>query len=120
MSLENTSESLLLTLESKKGVSMKIIKTDFIVATIVIGAWIFYLNFDGATRFDISQSLTLPLLLAADFTGLALLYVIGRYLYIKKNSSLIDVMLKNPGTDNQAEQAQDENNGKNQSPDNKS
>jgi len=89
---------------------VKFIKSDFIVAAIPLVTWVFYLTYDGSTRFDLSQTITLPLLLAADFTGLALLYVIGRYYMLKKKSSLINEFLKKPGTDNQAEQTREENN----------
>ncbi len=65
---------------------IKIIKTDVIVATIVIGAWLFYYTFEGATRYDINKTITLSLFMAAWLTALAALYIIGRYYKIKKNA----------------------------------
>ena len=88
---------------------VKFIKTDFVVAAIILVTWVFYLTYDGATRFDISQSITLPLLAAVDFTGLAILYAIGRYYFAKKKGELLDGNLNKQITDNKVEQTQSEN-----------
>ena len=99
---------------------MKFIKSDFVVATLLLGTWVFYLTYDGSTRFDLSQTLTLPLLAAADLTGLAILYAVGRYHFAKKKGELIADNLNKQITDNQAEQTQGENHSENHSQDNKS
>jgi hypothetical protein len=51
---------------------------------IFVVVWVFYLNYEGTTPFDINETLTLPLLIAAEYTGLALLYAIWRYAYDKR------------------------------------
>ncbi|MCP4042896.1 MAG: hypothetical protein GY731_13220 [Gammaproteobacteria bacterium] len=72
----------------------KIIKSDIVVGIVFIGVWLFYLTYDGTTRFDINQTATLPLLVAADFTALAILYVAGRY-YTAGKDNLIGDKLNN-------------------------
>jgi nitric oxide reductase large subunit len=85
---------------------VKIIKSDIVVAVILFGTWLFYLAYDGSTRFDINQTITLPLLLAADFTALAALYAAGRYYTAKKGTSIKESMHKLMD-EHQAGQAQD-------------
>ena len=91
----------------------KIIKSDIVVAVIVIGTWLFYLTYEGSTRLDINQTLTLPLLAAADFTALAALYIIGRYYTAKKKAKLIGEKLNKMMTDGQAQQTQNETGSEN-------
>ena len=57
----------------------RIQKIDAIFVILMITVWTFYLNFDGQTRFDVTASLTLPLLLALEVTAFATLYGIWRY-----------------------------------------
>ena len=85
----------------------KIIKSDIVVGIIFIGAWLFYLTYDGSTRFDINQTITLPLLVAADFTALAILYVAGRY-YTARKGGIVSEKLNNMMQDHQAKLAQNE------------
>lgn len=59
----------------------RIIKSDIVVAVILFSSWLFYLLYDGATRFDINQTITLPLFIAIWLTALALLYIAGRYIH---------------------------------------
>lgn len=61
-------------------------KSDAVFAVIFIGAWLFYLTFDVSTRFDVNETITLPLLAAADFTAITILYAVGRYFTAKKGS----------------------------------
>jgi hypothetical protein len=86
----------------------KIIKSDIVVGIIFIGTWLFYLTYDGATRFDVNQTITLPLLVAADFTALAILYVAGRYYTARKGTTLISENLNNIMQDHPAELTQNE------------
>ena len=85
----------------------KIIKSDIVVGIIIIGAWLFYLTYDGSTRFDVNQTITLPLLVAAEFTALAILYVVGRY-YTARKSTLVSESMNKIMQDNQAKLAQNE------------
>ncbi len=71
----------------------KIIKSDYVVASILIGTWLFYLTYEGSTRFDINQTVTLPLLAAADFTALAIIYAAARYYTIKHGKPTPDELL---------------------------
>ncbi|HEC12352.1 MAG TPA: hypothetical protein ENI80_03740 [Acidiferrobacteraceae bacterium] len=89
----------------------KIIKSDIVIAVIFIGAWIFYLTFDGSTRFDVSETITLPLLAAADFTALAILYAAGRYYTAKKGN--INKTLANMANDRQTEETRDKTGAEN-------
>ncbi len=86
---------------------VKIIKADVILAAIAIGAWVFYFVFDGATRYDINQTITLPLFLAIWLTAMALLYAIGRY-YNAKKGALITKTVSNLVQDQQPENEQHE------------
>ncbi len=85
----------------------KVIKGDIVVGIIFIGAWLFYMTYDGSTRFDINQTITLPLLVAADFTALTILYIAGRYYTTRKNS-LVSDKLNAIMQDRPAELTQDE------------
>ena len=85
----------------------KIIKSDIIVGIIFIAAWMFYLTYDGSTRFDINQTITLPLLVAADFTALAMLYVAGRY-YTARKGTIVSESMNKIMQDHQVEQTQNE------------
>ena len=85
----------------------KIIKSDIVVGIIFIGTWLFYLIYDGSTRFDINQTITLPLLVAADFTALAILYVVGRYYTVRK-STLVSESMNKIMQDHQIELTQNE------------
>lgn len=88
----------------------KIIKTDIVIAVILIGTWLFYLIFEGSTRFDINQTYTLPLLVAIEFTALATLFAAGRYYTAKKGKiGLIDLM-KEHQTGQEQDKAESENN----------
>ncbi len=62
----------------------KIKRGDVIAALIFIAVWAFYFNYEGATSFDINETFTLPLMVAAEYSGLALLYAVWRYAYDKK------------------------------------
>lgn len=62
----------------------KLIKSDIVIAVIVIASWLFYLVFDGSTRFDVNEIFTLPLLVAAELSTFAVLYAAGRYFTAKK------------------------------------
>ncbi|GMQ83794.1 MAG: hypothetical protein BMS9Abin06_0535 [Gammaproteobacteria bacterium] len=68
----------------------KIIKIDIVIAVILIGTWVYYLMFEGSTRFDISETVTLPLLVAVEFTGVAVLYAAGRYFTAGKSKLISD------------------------------
>ncbi len=72
----------------------KIIKSDIVIAVILIATWVYYFMFKSPTRFDISETVTLPLLVAVEFTGLAVLYAAGRYFTAGK-SKLISEDLAN-------------------------
>jgi len=85
----------------------KIIKSDIVIGIIFIGTWLFYLIYDGSTRFDINQTITLPLLVAADFTALAILYVVGRYYTVRK-STLVSESMNKIMQDHQIELTQNE------------
>jgi len=85
----------------------KIIKSDIVIGIIFIGTWLFYLLYDGSTRFDINQTITLPLLVAADFTALAILYVVGRYYTVRK-STLVSESMNKIMQDHQIELTQNE------------
>ena len=63
-------------------------KSDFVVAAIIIAGWLYYLTFEGTTRFDVNETITLPLLIAAELTALAFLYAAGRY-YMAKDGKQI-------------------------------
>ncbi len=63
---------------------VRIIKSDLVVTLIVIGGWLYYLMSEGATRFDVNQTITLPLFIAVWLTALAALYGSGRYFTAKK------------------------------------
>ncbi len=52
---------------------------DAIVIVIFIAAWGFYLSHEESTRFDVNQTFTLPWLIAAETTALAILYAMFRY-----------------------------------------
>jgi len=52
---------------------------DAIVIVLFISAWGFYLSYEGSTRFDVNQTFTLPWLIAAESTALAILYAMFRY-----------------------------------------
>jgi len=52
---------------------------DAIVIVIFISVWGFYLSYEGSTRFDANQTFTLPWLIAAESTALAVLYALFRY-----------------------------------------
>jgi len=52
---------------------------DVIVVVILIAVWGFYLSHEGSTRFDVNQTFTLPWLIAAESTALAVLYAVLRY-----------------------------------------
>ncbi len=52
---------------------------DVIVIVILIAVWGFYLSREGSTRFDVNQTFTLPWLIAAESTALAVLYAVLRY-----------------------------------------
>ena len=92
---------------------VKLIKSDFFVAAIVLGTWVFYLTYDGSTRFDLSPTITVPLLAAVDFTGLAILYAVGRYYFAKKEAELLAENLNKHIPDNQAEQTPSESHSEN-------
>ncbi len=85
----------------------KIIKSDIVIAAILIGTWVYYLTIDGPTRFDINETITLPLLVAADFTALAVLYAAGRY-YTAKKGNLIKEKMGSIMQDPEAGQTQDD------------
>ena len=87
---------------------VKFIKSDYVIAVILFGTWVFYLMYDGSTRFDINPTITLPLLAAADFTALGILYVMGRYYTAKKKGGVIGENINKLISDGQTEQAQDE------------
>lgn len=83
------------------------------MAAILIGTWVFYLTFEGPTRFDISHFLTLPLLVAADFTAIATLYAAARYYVTKKGTPTPDElfsMLKGEQADQEQDKNESENN----------
>lgn len=80
-------------------------KSDIVVVVILIGAWLFYLMFEGSTRFDVNHVITLPLLVAAEFTAVAVLYAAGRYFTAKK-SKLIKEGMNSLMGDHQDEQTQ--------------
>lgn len=97
----------------QKGDEMQnIIKSDYVFAIILIGTWLFYLMFEGPTRFDVNQTITLPLLVAVDFTAITILYVAGRYFTAKK-SNLIKKGMNSLMGDHQDEQAQDKTESEN-------
>jgi len=52
---------------------------DTIVIVVFIAVWGFYLSHEGSTRFDVNQTFTLPWLIAAESTALAILYAMFRY-----------------------------------------
>ncbi|MCK5308647.1 MAG: hypothetical protein KAJ73_08555 [Zetaproteobacteria bacterium] len=52
---------------------------DAIIIVIFIAVWGFYFSYEGTTRFDVNQTFTLPLLIAAESTALAVLYAVFRY-----------------------------------------
>ncbi len=56
---------------------------DTIVVVIFIAVWGFYFSYEGHTRFDVDQNLTLPLMIAVESTALAVLYAVFRYYKIK-------------------------------------
>lgn len=90
----------------------KIIKSDFVVAAIFIGTWLFYLTYEGSTRFDINHVLTLPLLAAADFTAMAVLYAAARYYIIKKGKPTPEEllnMIKGPQPEETQDKTEPEN-----------
>jgi hypothetical protein len=64
------------------------------------------LTFESSTRLDINNILTLPLLAAADFTALAILYAAARYYIIKNGKPTPDELL-NKIKGHKPEQAQD-------------
>jgi drug/metabolite transporter superfamily protein YnfA len=86
---------------------VKIIKADVIVAAIVVGAWLFYFTFDGATRYDVNQTITLPLFVAAWLTAVAAVYAIGRY-YKAKQGELVTETVSKLMQDQQPEKDQHE------------
>ena len=86
---------------------LKLIKSDIVITVILLGAWLFYLIYDAPTRFDVNQTLTLPLLVAAEFTALAILYAAGRYFTAKKGK-LINENMSSLIKDQQAKQTQAE------------
>jgi hypothetical protein len=67
---------------------MKLIKSDIVIAVILFSGWLFYLIYDGTTRFDVNQKITLPLFIAAELTALAILYAAGRYFTAKKSKEI--------------------------------
>jgi len=60
---------------------------DTIVIVIFITVWGFYILYEGQTRFDVNQTITLPLLIAAESTALAVLYAVARYIYYQTQVS---------------------------------
>lgn len=84
----------------------KFIKSDYVFAVILISTWLFYLLYDGSTRFDVNQTITVPLLVAADFTAISILYSVGRY-YTAKKTNIVTATLNNMMKDEQTEQTQD-------------
>ncbi len=82
---------------------VKIIKSDLVVSLVVMGSWLYYLSFEGATRFDVNQTITLPLFIAVWLTALAILYVSGRYFSAKK-SRQTSAMLSRVVVEQQVEQ----------------
>lgn len=84
---------------------MKLIKSDIVVTVILLSAWLFYLIYGGSTRFDVNQTVTLTLLVAAEFTALAILYAAGRYFTAKKGR-LISKDMSNLIRDQQAKQTE--------------
>ncbi len=84
----------------------KFTKSDIIVTIILIGSWLFYFMYDGTTRFDINQTVTLPLLGAADFTGISILYAMGRY-YAARKGNIVSAALNNLVKDEPVGQTQD-------------
>jgi len=73
---------------------IKIIRTDVVVAAIIIGAWLFYFAFDRATRYDINERITLPLFMAVWLTAVAALYAIGRYFKAKQSARVTETVSK--------------------------
>ncbi len=92
-----------------------IIKSDYVFAIILIGTWLFYLIFEGTTRFDLNQTITLPLLVAADFTAITILYAAGRYFTAKKGKLIREGMNSLMG-DHQDKQTQDKAESENNKP----
>lgn len=92
---------------------MKLIKSDIVITVILLGAWLFYLIYDTPTRFDINQSATLPLFVAAEFTALAILYAAGRYFTAKKGKQFISKKLSGIMSDEHDEQTQVETESEN-------
>ncbi len=84
----------------------KFIKSDYVFAVILISTWLFYLLYEGSTRYDINQTITLPLLVAADFTAISILYAVGRY-YTAKKGNIVKATLSNMVKDEPVEQTQD-------------
>ena len=86
---------------------VKIIKADVILAAFAIGAWILYFMCSGATRYDINETMSLPLFLAIWLTAMALLYAIGRH-YNAKKGALITKTISKLVQDQQPENEQHE------------
>ncbi|GMR07039.1 MAG: hypothetical protein BMS9Abin26_0041 [Gammaproteobacteria bacterium] len=92
---------------------MKIIKSDIVIGAILIGTWVYYLAYEGATRFDINEVITLPLLGAVEFTTLAVLYAAGRYYTAKKGVLIkekMDSIMQNPEAGETQDDAESEEN----------
>ncbi len=85
---------------------IKFRKSDIVVIVILTGSWLFYLLYGGTTRFDLNQIITLPLLVAADFTALSILYAAGRY-YTARKGGIDSADLSNLVSGGQAGQIQD-------------
>ena len=73
---------------------------DITVAVIFIAVWGFYFSYEGHTRFDLNQTLTMPLLIAVECTALAVLYAVFRYYKIKTGKlslgQLLPTAMRNP------------------------
>lgn len=92
---------------------MKLIKSDIVAVVIFLGVWLFYLIYNGPTRFDVNQTITLPLIVAAEFTALVILYAAGRYFTAKKGKQLISKKLSGFMSDEHDEQTQVETESEN-------
>jgi len=70
---------------------------DTIVFVILIAAWGFYFLYEGATRFDVNQIFTLPLMIATESTALAVLYAVIRYFSHKVKTGKLSMEELLPG-----------------------